>query len=58
MSDVEIDVNDVINSLLEQVAGLSRENALLKAQVNGLQKQLDTKKQLDVKEVNDGSDTV
>lgn len=38
MSDIQIDVNDVVNGLLEQVVDLSRQNAILKAQVAALQK--------------------
>lgn len=40
MSDMQIDVNDIINSLSEQVAALSRDNAILKAQNNALNKAL------------------
>lgn len=38
MSDMQIDVNDIANSLLEQIVALSRENAVLKAQINALNK--------------------
>lgn len=51
MSNVDIDVNDVVNGLLEQVAGLSRENAILKAQVSALNRQSE-------KGSEDASDTV
>jgi cell division protein FtsB len=36
---MELDINDVITPLLEQIAALSRENAVLKATVVALQKQ-------------------
>lgn len=36
--DVQLDVNDIANSLLEQIVALSRENAVLKAQINALNK--------------------
>lgn len=38
MSDIKIDVNDLVNSLLEQVSNLSRELAFARAQVTALQK--------------------
>lgn len=39
MDELQIDVNDIANSLLEQIVALSRENAVLKAQVNALTKE-------------------
>lgn len=37
MKQPSIDVNDVIEELTFQVAGLARENAILKAQIKALQ---------------------
>lgn len=37
-----IDVNDVINGLLDQIAGLSKENAMLKVQLNIVSAQVET----------------
>lgn len=40
MNDIQIDANDLVNGLLEQVAGLSRDLAFARAQIIALQKQL------------------
>lgn len=39
MADVQVDVNDIINNLIEQIAGLTRDNAVLKAHVAALSKE-------------------
>lgn len=38
MNEVQIDVNDIVNGLLEQIAAQSREIAILKAQITALTK--------------------
>lgn len=39
MSQQQIDVNDIVNGLLDYIAGLSKENAMLKVQLNILAQQ-------------------
>lgn len=41
MDKLEIDINDIVSSLTEQVVTLSKEKAMLTAQVNALIRKLD-----------------
>lgn len=41
MEQLQIDINDIVNSLTEQLANVSRERAMLQAQVNALFKKLE-----------------
>lgn len=40
MDQIELDVNDVVNSLIQQNGNLSRDKAVLEAQVSALMKKL------------------